>query len=408
MSLERNISKFGYTRAVIFTKTKDAKKNASLEPRRIEEMFSTSFPNDTKVSLNNEWKERPYRYFESLGVYFGIMDNKGLKGSQETGINVYFPQTPTFIRPVGGRLAMAAGPSTYGLEMLGIEDIWKTGLDGKGVKVGHLDTGIDPKHPALRGKLEAWIDTNLRDGDIIQDGRPPEEAAYDEIDNPPFTVSHGTHTAGTIAGGLTNGMAIGVAPGCRLCSGKVIEGNPVPRVLTGLEWIIKRGCRVLGMSLGFQGDDDTWDRLIESLRANGVVPCIAAGNEGENSIRSPGSSPGALTVGAIDSNKRVADFSSSMIVQGKSLPEYVCPGVGVQSAKNGGGLQEMDGTSMATPHVAGVAAILVQAYPDATVDQIEQAITNSCEELPPPEIRERYGNGLVSPTRALEYLKNNS
>src|SRR5687768_5436721 len=118
MSLESNISKFGYTKALIFTKTKKAKKGASLEPRKIEETFSTSLRSDTKVSLSKKWKDMPYRYFERLGVYFGIIDNKGLKECQKMEIDVYAPQIPSFIRPVGGRLAMAAGNLTYGLEML--------------------------------------------------------------------------------------------------------------------------------------------------------------------------------------------------------------------------------------------------------------------------------------------------
>jgi subtilisin len=404
MSLESNISKFGYTTAVVFTKT--TKKDAALEPRRIEEKFSPSFPRDSNVSLSKKWKDITYRHFERLGVYYGIMDNKGVKGCQEMGLNVYSPQIPSLIRPVGSRLAMAADNLTYGLEMLGLQDIWDQGLNGKDVKVGHLDTGIDAKHTTLRGKLEGWIDTDAETGEIITDGRPPEEAAYDDPDIPPLSVSHGTHTAGTVAGGQFNGMAIGVAPGCRLYSAKVIEGNALPRVLTGLEWAIENGCHVLTMSLGFRGYDATWEEIIQSLRANGIVPCIAAGNEGANTIRSPGAAAGSITIGAIDSNKRVADFSSNMIVDGdRYLPEVVAPGVNVQSAMNNGGLQGLDGTSMATPHVAGVAAILVQAYPNATVDQIEQSIFKSCEKLELPEIKERYGHGLVKPERALEYLK---
>jgi subtilisin len=403
MSLERNILKFGYTTAVIFTKTNERKKVASIEPRKVEEKFGIR--SDTKVSLSKKWMDKPYMYFERLGVYYGVMDNRGLKSCQETGIEAYDPQVPSFIRPVGGRLAMAAGNLTYGLDMLKVESLWSTGVNGKDVRVGHLDTGVDAKHPSLRGKLDGWIDTD-QSGEIIRDSRPPEEAAYDETDNPPFSVSHGTHTAGTVAGGLFNGMAIGVAPGCRLYSAKVIEGgNAMTRVLTGLEWVIENGCKVLTMSLGFRGDDDTWDGIVESLRANGVFPCIAAGNERENSIRSPGSSPGSITVGAVDSNKRVADFSSSIIVQGENLPEIVAPGVNVQSAMNGGGLQGLDGTSMATPHVAGVVALLIQDNPSATVEQIEQALFKTCEKLPPPERSERYGFGLINPHEAMKHLK---
>jgi len=83
----------------------------------------------------------------------------------------------------------------------------------------------------------------------------------------------------------------------------------------------------------------------------------------------------------------------------------VAPGVNVVSAKPGGGVQSMDGTSMATPHLAGIAAILVQSYPDATVRQIEQALESTCKALNPPERKERYGYGLEVPVKALTELK---
>jgi subtilisin len=116
----------------------------------------------------------------------------------------------------------------------------------------------------------------------------------------------------------------------------------------------------------------------------------------------------AITVGAVNSNEQVADFSSSIKFdrqQDPYEPEIVLPGVNIISAMPGGGVQAMDGTSMATPHLAGTAAILFQAYPNATIGQVEQALNNSCKALNQPELKERYGLGIPVPTKALAELK---
>ena len=95
-----------------------------------------------------------------------------------------------------------------------------------------MDTGVDAGHESLRGRVKDFIDIDSS-GQIVSDNRLPEEKAYDSDE-------HGTHTAGTISGGLTNGMAIGVAPECELYSGVVIEGgDTLVRILTGMEWCLE-------------------------------------------------------------------------------------------------------------------------------------------------------------------------
>jgi subtilisin family serine protease len=206
---------------------------------------------------------------------------------------------------------------------------------------------------------------------------------------------------------MVGGRAIGVAPECELYSGLVIEGGAVlARVLGGMEWSLESSVRVLSMSLGWRGYNPTFLTITRRLRQQGVLPVFAIGNEGPGTSRSPGNYPETLSVGAIDRRRRVAPFSSSIHFNrdiDPDQPDVVAPGVNVISARPGGGYMSMDGTSMAAPHVAGLAALLWQAKPDASVDQIELAIRSTCVRLEHDEPL-RYGNGLIDPLAALAAL----
>jgi subtilisin family serine protease len=335
-----------------------------------------------------------------LGVVWGYLDRNGARAlAAHPAIEaVFHADQLSVVRPV--RIAAAqtqAGP-TWGLERLGIPALWSQGLTGKGVRVGHLDTGVDGTHPALKGRIAQFMEFDF-DGN-----RVPGSAPHD-------TDEHGTHTAGTICGGAVGGMEIGVAPGAELYSGLVIEGGKtLLRVLGGMEWCLEQQVQVLSMSLGFRGYTPFLLAVVRRLRQQGVLPVCAIGNEGSGTSRSPGNYAETLAVGAVDQNGQVADFSSS-ITFNRTLkpnePDVVAPGVGVISAKPGGGVQSMDGTSMATPHVAGVAALLFQAAPQVTIDQLEQALVGTCTVLP-GQLPLRQGAGLVNPAAALEMLTQRS
>jgi subtilisin family serine protease len=202
------------------------------------------------------------------------------------------------------------------------------------------------------------------------------------------------------------GKSIGIAPGAELYSAAVIEGgNVVARILAGLDWAVKNSVRVVSLSLGLPGYHDDFHELMAALRARGVLPVCAVGNEGPGTSRSPGNYDVVLSVGACDQNLRVAYFSSSETFAqpvARQVPDLVGPGVGVISAKAGGGFISMDGTSMATPHIAGLAALLFQAKPSATVAQVEQAIFQSC--TPSPDGQVRGGRGLPNAPRAYTIL----
>jgi len=231
--------------------------------------------------------------------------------------------------------------------------------------------------------------------------------AVEPSPKPRDSDEHGTHTAGTIAGRPVGGRHVGVAPGARLASAMVIEGgDAIARVLGGMDWALGLGARVLSLSLGFRGWWPDFLAVTRVLRQKGVLPVFAVGNEYAGSSRSPGNYPEALSVGACGEDDRVADFSSSQRFDRKKdpvVPDLVAPGVGIVSAKPGGGYQAMDGTSMATPHVAGLAALLLEAEPKAKVSRLEKAILESCSR-PREMSAERAGRGVPSAPKALEAL----
>jgi subtilisin family serine protease len=281
-----------------------------------------------------------------------------------------------------------------GLQQLDIESCWQLGFTGAGVRVGHLDTGVDGVHPALSSRIAEFREFD-RDGFPVPGSLPRDSS------------SHGTHIAGIICGQPCEGLSIGVAPGAELYSGMVIEGGKcLVRVLAGLDWMLDCRVRVLCISLGVPAYNPLFETILGRLRKAGVLVIAPVGNRGAGRTCSPANYPGVLAVGAIDSNGRVARFSGSQVFKRAgdfAKPNLVAPGVDIPSAKPGGGIQARSGTSMAAAHVAGVAALLFQAKPDATVEEVEEAILATCTPLPGCD-EGRCGRGLVNPVKALDAL----
>ncbi|MEU4092890.1 S8 family serine peptidase [Streptomyces sp. NPDC026673] len=262
---------------------------------------------------------------------------------------------------------------------IGADKVWAEGNTGKGVKVAVLDTGIDAEHPDLADR----IDTS---------------ASF--IPNDPETIDyhgHGTHVASTIAGtgSASDGKERGVAPGVRLDIGKVLDGDGRGQeswIIAGMEWAARdQQAKIISMSLGGSGDHtDPMSQAVDRLsRETGALFVIAAGNSGPHTIGSPGAADSALTVGAVDSADRLADFSSTGPRDGDAglKPEITAPGVDILAArshyKRGSGYYTtMSGTSMATPHVAGAAALLAAAHPDWTGPQLKEALVSSAKATP--------------------------
>ncbi|MEJ3745096.1 S8 family serine peptidase [Actinomycetes bacterium KLBMP 9797] len=244
------------------------------------------------------------------------------------------------------------------------------GFDGAGVTVAVLDTGIDGSHPDLAGKVLA-----------------SENFTTDPDANDVF--GHGTHVASTIAGtgSASQGRNRGVAPGAQLLNGKVCDNNggcSMSAILAGMQWAADQGADVVNMSLG--GEDtaeiDPLEQAVNELTAStDTLFVIAAGNRSQTSaLASPGSADAALTVGAVDGSDNLADFSHVGPRDNDAglKPDLTAPGVDINAARAGTqGYVEASGTSMATPHVAGAAAILQQRRPTWSAPQLKSALIGS-------------------------------
>jgi subtilisin len=342
------------------------------------------------------------RHFPRLGILLGDVRADGAVAlandqrvryvASSVSLRLIRPPQPTAAAKLTQTL-------TWGLQKLQVDALWNARLTGAGVRVGHLDTGVDGDHPALQGAIAGFMLTDANGFEVS--GAPVHDSG-----------THGTHTAGTIAGRPVNGRHIGVAPQAQLYSAAVIEGgNVVERIIAGMEWALANDVKIISMSLGLPGYQDDFLEVIRRLRSLNVLPVVAVGNEGPGTSRYPGNYEEVLSVGACDEGLRVANFSSSDAfaarVRDKVVPDLVGPGVGVISCVPGGGYHLSDGTSMATPHIAGLAALLWQAKPAASAREIERAILKSCK-LEPQMRFERANRGFPSAIRAYEQLTGQS
>lgn len=302
---------------------------------------------------------------------------QAVEASADPAVRAVVPAMPTtLIRPK--TKAGFEGEQAWGLDAIGARE---SGFTGRGVTVAVLDTGIDASHPA-------FADVELEQRDFSGDGDGDVQG-------------HGTHCAGTIFGRDIEGTRIGVAPGVsRALIGKVLNdvgGGDSEMIVEGIQWALAEGANIISMSLGFdfpgmvaEWTEEGWpvelatSKALEAFRVNlrmfdatmnstrargglggGALVIAAAGNESRRedhpewriAASLPAAAEDVVSVAAVGRNGEdlsVAGFSNSMaVVSG--------PGVGIVSAKAGGGLETLSGTSMACPHVAGIAALWWEA-----------------------------------------------
>ncbi|MEU9742508.1 S8 family serine peptidase [Micromonospora chersina] len=302
----------------------------------------------------------------------------------------------------------AATPVEPNVEAVNAPSLWSLGFIGQGTVVATMDTGVDGSHPDLaagwRGGSNSWYDPN---------GEHPA--------TPTDVNGHGTATMGVLVGGSAGGASIGVAPGAKWIAVKIFNDHgstTTSRIHQGFQWLLDPDGNpatpdapdvvnnswsgsIGGCNLDFQPD-------LRNLRAAGILPVFSAGNYGPDpsTVLSPANNPEALAVGALD-DSAVIDPSSSRgpSACGQAVtPRLTAPGVGVRTTDLYGSYRDASGTSLAAPHVAGVLALLLGAFPDLSADRQQSALENAAVDLGEPGPDNTYGYGRLDALAAYQWL----
>ena len=306
--------------------------------------------------------------------------------------------------------------ATYGVEMVRAPEVWEEfGTRGEGATVAVLDTGIDPDHPDLN--VSGWAEYDV-EGNLTSDN------VSDASDG----NGHGTHVAGTVAGGNASGTAIGVAPESDLYGIKVLNNDgegSFAQIVAGMEYATEtESVDVLQMSLGVPEYVSDFIEPVRNARGAEKLVVVSSGNSGQGTSSSPGNVYDSLAVGAVNDSRVVANFSSGETIDtanawGSDAPanwsdEYVVPdvsgpGVSVYSAEPGGVHGYKSGTSMAAPHVSGVAALMISASTrnvsdDELFDTLRDTADHPDNASDPDD---RYGTGVVDGYAAVSSITEN-
>jgi subtilisin family serine protease len=301
--------------------------------------------------------------------------------------------------------AQAAPSGSWNLDAVKAPDLWALGVDGGGVVIASLDTGVDVAHPDLgrswRGGNNSWFDPN---------GQHP--SPYD-------SNGHGTQTMGLMVGGSASGVPIGMAPGARWIAAKIFDDTgsaSFSKLHLAFQWLLDPdndpatldAPDVVNASWGLSGLAPGSCNLefredIQALKAAGMAVVFAAGNAGPDAGTgaSPANNPGALSTSAVDSALLLSPSSSRgpSSCDGSVFPKLVAPGVNVVSSDlSFGGMPlyaSVSGTSYAAPHVTGSLALLASAFRAAPLSMIETALTDSAHDLGDAGPDNDYGHGLV-------------
>ncbi|MCA1319917.1 S8 family serine peptidase [Bacillus tianshenii] len=307
----------------------------------------------------------------------------------------------------------------WGVAQVGAPQAWEMGVDGTGTVVASIDTGVQWNHPALVEKYRGY--------DANNPSSPSHE--YNWFDATPANQSapydddgHGTHVTGTMTGSEPNGSnQIGVAPGAKWIAVKAFtpSGGTDVALLAAGEWILApkdangvpnpaMAPDVVNNSWGGGAGLDEWYRpMVQAWTAAEIFPAFAAGNTragnpgGPGSVSNPGNYPESFATGATDVNMNLASFSlQGPSPYGEIKPEVSAPGVGVRSSFPGNQYGAASGTSMASPHVAGVVALLKQVNSSLTISDIEEILmttaTPRTDSAFPETPNNGYGHGIVN------------
>ncbi|MET3194132.1 S8 family serine peptidase [Gottfriedia sp. OAE603] len=368
---------------------------------------------------------------------FYIVNGMAVTATEEVMRNIAAMPEVESIEPNGitkliepAKTTVAAVPAAnnieWNLEKIGAPDVWGLGIDGTGIVVGSIDTGVQWDHPALKTKYRGydpanpdnpnneynWFDATANNG----------SAPYDD-------VGHGTHTVGTMVGSEPNGTnKIGVAPGAKWIAVKAFteDGGTDADIIEAGEWMLapkdsngvphpEMAPDVINNSWGgAPGVDDWYKTIITNWRAADIFPEFSAGNTtpynpgGPGSVANPANYPESFATGATDINNKLANFSlrGPSPYGGIQKPEVSAPGVNIRSSVPGSEYEGgWNGTSMAGPHTSGLVALLLQANSSLTVNEMEEIIKETatpCTDSQYPETPNNgYGYGVINAFKAV-------
>ena len=305
----------------------------------------------------------------------------------------------------------------WNLGAIHVPDIWTLGYTGTGIVVANMDTGVDADHPDLgnkwRGGLNSWYDP------------------HGEHATPYDSFGHGTQTMGIMVGGNAGGTSIGVAPGARWIAAKLFNDAGQAQwsdIHLSFQWLLDPDgdpntadmAQVVNASWGLLGSTNQcvmeFNDDIHILKAAYIAVVFSGGNDGSAALTSvsPANNPEGFAIGAVDSTLTLANFSSrgESACDGGIYPRVSAPGVNINTADLSiGGLPlyaSVSGTSYAAPHISGTMALLLNAFPNASVAQLESALQQSAIDLGELGADNSYGYGLANALAAYNYLLDNA
>jgi minor extracellular protease Epr len=320
----------------------------------------------TLVAKNNGKVVREYKNIPAVSIEVPANALKGLKNNP----NIVAVETDQLVR-------VKAEVVDWGTARVQAPAAWASGLTGKGIKVGVIDTGI-AAHPDL----------------VIAGGASFTSYTTSYADD----NGHGTHVAGIIGARDNEVGGVGVAPEASLYAVKVLSNNGsgyLSDVIAGVDWSITNRMDVINLSLGSSESSTSLKAVVDKAYASGVVVVAAAGNSGTadgatNTVNYPAKYASVVAVGATNSSDTRASFSSTGVEV-----EVAAPGVGVTSTYLGGGYASLSGTSMASPAVAANVALLKQANPGLSASELRAKLQGLVVDLGSAGRDAWYGYGLI-------------
>ncbi|GGV19761.1 hypothetical protein GCM10010182_46880 [Actinomadura cremea] len=292
------------------------------------------------------------------------------------------PRAPANCRPPAGAMnaqALSQGGVPWAQQTLNIEKAHEKAT-GKGVKVAVVDSGVTARNPQLEGQVVKGVD-------LTKTG--PEDC-----------LGHGTNVAGIIAAKAGISSFVGVAPGAQIIPIKfAAQAQNIDSGLAakGIDEAVKLGADVVNVSTQSIGDDPRLRQAVQNALAKGVVVVAAAGNIDRKNgkvpaLMFPSAYPGVISVGAVGQDGKITEFSNP-----NTPVSVIAPGNDIVTTSPDGNYAVQKGTSFATPFVAGLAALVLEAYPDATPAEVKQRIEGTAS----GNKGAGSGSGMINPFEAL-------